>query len=177
LRLIGSAEPGTHRVIVLTHSDSEANISRALEMGVRGYLLFGCSVQDLVDALRSVHAGGVALAPQVASRIADWMQQQALTLREEAILRQMTLGLSNKLIARKLALAAGTVKTHVKSILNKLDAASRTAAVAIAQRRGILREEQDTLDGTRTTIFEAQTHRTPAELSVARCGVLVRPPL
>jgi DNA-binding NarL/FixJ family response regulator len=143
LRLIVSAEPGTHRVVVLTHSDSEAKISHALELGARGYLLLGCSVQDLIDGLRSVHFGGLALGPLVASRIADWMTQQALTEREGDILRQMMLGLSNKAIARKLTLAVGTVKTHVKSVLCKLDAASRTEAVAIAQRRGILREESE----------------------------------
>jgi DNA-binding NarL/FixJ family response regulator len=145
LRLIGSAEPGTRRVIVLTHSDSEAKIRRALEMGARGYLLFGCSVQDLIDGLLSVHAGGVALGPLVTSRIADLMKQQVLTQRESDILRQMMLGLSNKGIARTLTLAVGTVKTHVKSILVKLDAASRTEAVLIAQRRGILREESECL--------------------------------
>src|SRR5258708_19753788 len=77
----------------------------------------------------------------VVSRVADWMKQKALTGREEDILRLMMLGLTNKAIARKLTLALGTVKTHVKSILYKLDAGSRTEAAAIAQRRGILREE------------------------------------
>jgi DNA-binding CsgD family transcriptional regulator len=71
------------------------------------------------------------------------MQQRALTAREEEILRQLTLGLSNKEIARKLNLAVGTVKTHVKSILDKLDAARRTEAVAIARLRGILREDSE----------------------------------
>jgi DNA-binding NarL/FixJ family response regulator len=141
LRLIGSAGAQSHRVMILTHSDSEANISHALERGARGYLLLGCSLQHLIDGLRSVHAGGIALGPLVASRIADWMKQQALTRREADILRQMMLGLSNKGIAAKLTLAVGTVKTHVKSIFGKLDATSRTQAVAIAQRRGILREE------------------------------------
>jgi DNA-binding NarL/FixJ family response regulator len=64
-----------------------------------------------------------------------------LTAREETILGEMMLGMSNKAIARELALAVGTVKTHVKSILAKLNAGSRTEAVSIAQRRGILRQE------------------------------------
>jgi len=141
LRLIESAGAGRHRVMILTHSDSEAKICHALEQGARGYLLLGCSFQDVIDGLRSVHVGGTALGPLVVSRIADWMKQQALTGREKEILRQMMLGLSNKGIARNLTLALGTVKTHVKSILNKLEASSRTEAAAIAQRRGILREE------------------------------------
>jgi DNA-binding CsgD family transcriptional regulator len=127
--------------MILTHSASEAMIFHALEQGARGYLLFGCSLEDVIDGLRSVHGGGVALGPLVVSRMADWIKQQALTLREEDILRQMMLGLSNKVIARKLTLAVGTVKTHVKAILYKLDARSRTEATVIAQRRGILREE------------------------------------
>jgi DNA-binding NarL/FixJ family response regulator len=83
----------------------------------------------------------VAVGPLVVSRMAAWMKQQTLTRREEEILRQLMLGFSNKIIARKLALATGTVKSHVKAILKKLDARSRTEAAAIAQRRGILEEE------------------------------------
>jgi DNA-binding NarL/FixJ family response regulator len=145
LRLIESGGSRPHRVMILTHSNSEAKICHALEQGARGYLLLGCSLEDVIDGLRSVHGGGVALGPLVVSRMADWMKQQALTIREEDILRQMMLGLSNKGIARKLTLALGTVKTHVKSILAKLDAAGRTEAVAIAQRRGILGEEPEAL--------------------------------
>jgi DNA-binding NarL/FixJ family response regulator len=143
LRLIESAGAGSDRVMILTHSSSEAKVCRALEQGVRGYVLLGGSLQNLIDGLRSIHTGGVAVGPLVVSRMADWMKQRALTLREEDILRQMMLGLSNKGIARTLTLALGTVKTHVKAILGKLDAASRTEAVAIAQRRGILGEEDE----------------------------------
>src|SRR5262249_17874221 len=109
----------------------------------RGYMLMGCSLQDLSDGLRSIYMGGIALGPLVASRIADRMKQQALTRREGDILRYMMLGMSNKAIASKLTLAVGTVKTHVKSVLEKLDASSRTQAVSIAQRRGILSDESE----------------------------------
>jgi two-component system NarL family response regulator len=143
LRLIASAGSLGRRVMILTPSDSEAKICHALEQGARGYLLFGCSLQDLSDGLRSICLGGIALGPLVASRIADRMKQQALTRREGDILRHMMLGMSNKAIASKLTLAVGTVKTHVKSVLEKLDASSRTQAVSIAQRRGILREDDD----------------------------------
>ncbi len=143
LRLTASIDACADRVMILTHSDSEAKICHALEQGARGYLLLGCSVQDLTEALRSVHLGGIAVGPLVASRIADRMKQEALTKREADILGQMMLGLCNKGIAAKLAVTVGTVKTHVKSILNKLDAVSRTEAVAIAQRRGILQQEHE----------------------------------
>ncbi len=143
LRMIAAGSAAGRRVLILTHSDSEAKICHALEQGARGYLLLGCSLQDLAAGLRSVYLGGIALGPLVASRIADRMKQQALTRREGEILRHMMLGMSNKAIASKLALAVGTVKTHVKSVLGKLDASSRTQAVSIAQRRGILREEDE----------------------------------
>jgi len=143
LRLTAAKDAGMDRVMILTQSDSEAKICHALEQGVRGYLLLGCTLEHLMDGLRSMHVGGVALAPLVASRIAYRMKQEALTRREEDILGQVMLGLSNKQIASELAVTVGTVKTHVKSILLKLDAASRTEAVAIAQRRGILQEERE----------------------------------
>jgi DNA-binding NarL/FixJ family response regulator len=143
MRLIASPGPRGQHVVILTHSDSEAKICYALEQGARGYVLLGGSVEDLVDALRSVYTGGIAIGPHVASRIAESMKQQALTRRETEILRQMMLGRSNKAIASKLTLAVGTVKTHVKSILQKLDADCRTEAVSIAQRRGILCEEEE----------------------------------
>jgi DNA-binding NarL/FixJ family response regulator len=142
LRLIASIAR-RDRVVILTHSDSEVKICHALEQGARGYLLLGCSLNDLMDAIRSVHVGGIALAPMVASRVADRMKLKALTRREGEILRQLMLGLSNKSIAANLALTVGTVKTHVKSILAKLEAASRTEAVALAHRRGIMPEERE----------------------------------
>jgi DNA-binding NarL/FixJ family response regulator len=141
LQLTASNGAWRNNVMILTNIDREANIWRALEQGVRGYLLFGCSLSDLVDCVRSVYAGTTVLAPLAAGRIADRMKSEALTTREEEILREIMLGLSNKRIAGKLDLAVGTVKTHVKSILDKLNAASRTHAIAIAQRRGILGEE------------------------------------
>jgi two-component system NarL family response regulator len=145
LRLIVSAGAMRHRVVILTHSDSQAKICHALERGARGYLLLGCSLQELLDGLRSVLVGGIAIGPLVAQRVAERMKHRALTPREEEILRQMMLGLSNKGIALRLNVAVGTVKTHVKSVLEKLNAASRTEAVAIAQRRGILQDERESL--------------------------------
>ena len=158
LRLIAAGGALGRRVMILTHSDSEAKICHALEQGARGYILCGCGLQDLVDGLRSVHLGGIALGPLVASRIADRMKQQALTRREGDILRYMMLGMSNKAIATKLTLAVGTVKTHVKAVLEKLDASSRTQAVSIAQRRGILRDADE-----------------PAVLALRRLPAITRP--
>jgi DNA-binding NarL/FixJ family response regulator len=171
LRLIMSPGAQSNRVMVLTHSDSEARISHALEQGARGYLLMGCSLQELIDGLRAVHVGDMALAPRVAIRVAEWMRQQALTPREADILRQMMLGLSNKAIASRLAISVGTVKVHVKAILSKLHAASRTEAVAIAQRRGILQEEGGGVPARRRSIARwraAPASQTPGGLTSHR---------
>src|ERR1700730_5462667 len=142
LQLAASKCTACNRVVILTHSDSEAKICHALEQGARGYLLLDCGLQDLLYSVRSVHAGGIALGPLVDGRVADRLRQQALPSRECDILGQLMLGLSNKRIASKLELAVGTVESHVKSILHKLEATSRTEAVAIAQRRGILGDQR-----------------------------------
>ena len=138
LRLTALKRASTGRVMILTDSRSETKIGAALAHGVRGYLLLGCSLDDLTQGIRSMRTGRIVLDPLVASRIAESRSQEALTRREEDVLGQMILGHGNKAIASELTLAVGTVKTHIKSIFRKLDAVSRTAAVAIALRRGIL---------------------------------------
>jgi DNA-binding CsgD family transcriptional regulator len=96
------------------------------------------SIRKWVESLMLAHQGGVALAPSVAIRVADRLKQSPLTQRERDRLAQMILGLSNKVIALRLTVSIGTVKTHVKSILEKLQAVGRAQAVAIAQERGLL---------------------------------------
>jgi len=138
LRVAESTPQWAKNLVVFTNHDSEAKIYRALESGARGYLLYGVGLSELFEGIRSVRRGGVALSPLAAARVANRFQGRTLTPREKAVLEQLTLGLSNKAIARKLALSVGTVKTHVKAILGKLDAHCRTAAVMTAQRRGLL---------------------------------------
>jgi DNA-binding NarL/FixJ family response regulator len=138
LRLAESAPQWAKNLVVFTNYDSEARICRALESGARGYLLYGVGLPELFEGIRSVQQGGVALSPLVATRITHRIKGKALTGREKAVLEQLMLGLRNKGIARRLNLSVGTVKTHVKAILAKLDAQSRTAAVITAQRSGLL---------------------------------------
>lgn len=138
VQLAQTAPQSGKKLMVFTNYDSEAKICRALEIGVSGYLLHGIRLPELFEAIRSVHAGGVALSPLVAARITNRVQGKTLTAREKAVLEQLMLGLSNKSIARRLNLCVGTVKAHIKSILEKLDASSRTAAVIAAQRRGLV---------------------------------------
>jgi DNA-binding NarL/FixJ family response regulator len=138
LRLAHTAHRWGKNMIIFTSCDSEAKICRALETGARGYLLHGIGLTELFEGIRSVRGGGVALSPLVAARITGRIQSKTLTAREKAVLEQLMLGLSNKSIASRLNLRVGTVKTHLKSILEKLGADSRTAAVVMAQSRGIL---------------------------------------
>ena len=172
LRHIKAAPAGRHRVVILTHRDSEAEICHALECGVRGYLMLDVSPGELVESLKLAHQGGVALAPSVAIRVADRLKQEPLTQREREVLAQMMPGLSNKAIAARLTVSVGTVKTHVKSILGKLHAVSRTQAVTIAQRRGLLAPGLGQLQGMPTlggqNVIYGRQLRTREKLAGAR---------
>jgi len=138
LHLTEIAPTWAKRLIVFTNYDSEAKICRVLESGAGGYLLYGVGLHELFEGIRAVHQGGVALSPLAAARFTNRLRGRSLTPREKMVLEQMMFGLSNKVIARKLNLCVGTIKTHVKSILGKLDANSRTGAVIAAQHRGLL---------------------------------------
>jgi two-component system NarL family response regulator len=128
------------RIIVLTTYDGDENIFRALENGACGYLLKDCSTDDLLGAIRTVHAGGTHVSARAAARLAErTMGGRSLTAREVEVLEQIAQGKSNKEIAALLFISEGTVKTHVLSIHEKLDVRDRTGAVVAAIRRGILR--------------------------------------
>lgn len=126
------------RVIALTSYDGDQDIYRALEAGVRGYLLKEMVHTEVLSAIRKVHAGQKLVAPEVAERIAGYFPENALTPREIEVLTLVAQGLANKEIAALLGAAAGTVKIHVQNILAKLDAADRTRAVTLALQRGII---------------------------------------
>jgi DNA-binding NarL/FixJ family response regulator len=131
------------KVVVVAGIDREWEIRCALELGVRGYLLIGCSLQQLLEGVRAVHRGTRYLSPQVAARLAESISLEALTSREEEVLRLVVEGLCNKAIGRQLGIAVGTVKSHLKSTFDKLNVESRTQAVAVVERRGLLRQSQE----------------------------------
>jgi len=141
LELVGSSSSHRDKVIIVTEKGSEASIAHALEQGVRGYFLLGCTVEELGNGIESVHDGAMALGSVVASRIAERIRQRDLTRRECEILGQVMNGFSNKRVALTLRLSEGTVKSHVKSILSKLGASNRTHAASIARRRHLLSKE------------------------------------
>jgi len=127
------------RVLALTSYDGDQDIYRALEAGVRGYLLKETAHAEVVQAIRTVHAGKRLVPPDVAVRLSEYFPQVALTRRETEVLELVSQGLGNKEIADRLGTASGTVKMHVQNILDKLGASDRTHAVTMAIRRGILR--------------------------------------
>jgi two-component system NarL family response regulator len=126
------------KVIVLTSFDGDEDIFRAVQAGARGYLLKACAPEDLLQAVRTVHAGGRLLAPEVASRLAERVNSPSLTAREVSVLELVAKGLSNKEIGGALFLAEDTVKNHLKHIYAKLDVSDRTEAVLVAVQRGII---------------------------------------
>jgi len=131
----GAARPA---VLVLSHLDGELSIRGALECGVKGYLTHDCQPEQLVDAVMALARGQRYLQGSVVQRLADTVAQDLPTPREIDVLRLMATGLCNKAIAAELNIGCGTVKTHVKALLGKLDAPTRTAAADVAKRRGLL---------------------------------------
>jgi DNA-binding NarL/FixJ family response regulator len=128
----------TARIVVLTTYAGDVQALGALKAGASGYLLKSMLRKDLLDTIRTVHAGKRRIPPQIASEIAEHAADDALTEREVDVLRRVGSGNSNKQIAVQLAISEGTVKAHMKSILPKLGARDRTHAVMIAVKRGIL---------------------------------------
>lgn len=126
------------RIVVLTGSDSEDDISRSLRAGAVGYLLKDASAEELVTCILRVRAGGRYLASGPAMRLAERSCNNALSPRELDILKLLTTGKSNKDIGRNAGVTEQTVKSHVNNILSKLGVASRTEAVTLAIRRGIV---------------------------------------
>ncbi|HJY36493.1 MAG TPA: response regulator transcription factor [Steroidobacteraceae bacterium] len=126
------------RIIVLTTYAGDAQAAAALKAGASGYLLKNLVRKELLETIRAVHSGKRRIPPEIATEIAEHVADDALTGREIEVLRRVASGKSNKLIAAELDISEGTVKTHMKSILPKLDASDRTHAVMIALKRGIL---------------------------------------
>lgn len=132
------AEFRNARIIVLTTYPGDAQAAAALRAGAAGYLLKSLVRKELIETIRVVNAGKKRIPPEIATEIAEHVADDALTERELEVLRRVAAGKANKVIAAELDISEGTVKTHMKSILPKLDASDRTHAVMIALKRGIL---------------------------------------
>jgi len=126
------------RVVMLTTFEGDVEIQRSLEAGARGYFLKSMPPKELVEGIRQVHAGKRRVPPELAAQLAEHMGEEALTEREVEVLRHIAGGNRNRDIAERLFISEETVKVHIKHIMEKLGAADRTQAVAIAVRRGII---------------------------------------
>jgi DNA-binding NarL/FixJ family response regulator len=126
------------RIIALTTFEGDVDIQRAFAAGARAYVLKTMPPKDLVEIIRTVHAGKKRVPPEVAALLAEHIAEESLTERERDVLMQVAGGQRNREIATVLSISEDTVKTHLKHIVDKLGARDRTEAVTIAVRRGII---------------------------------------
>lgn len=126
------------RIIILSAHEGDEVVHRAMRAGASGYLLKSAPFAELLDCIACVLAGRQYLAQGLSAKLAGRVHGSDLSTREQEILVHLATGMSNKLIARVAGIGVGTVKFHINNILAKLDAASRTEAVMLASRRGML---------------------------------------
>jgi DNA-binding NarL/FixJ family response regulator len=129
------------RIIALTMYRGDEDIHRAFEAGAMGYVLKDTISDDLIHVIREVHAGRRVVAPDIQQALDERARHPALSLRERQVLELVAEGMRNKEIAAALGISTDTTGMHVKNIYTKLDVHDRTAAVANAIRRGIIRIE------------------------------------
>ena len=126
------------RIIMLTMSEGDVEISRALQAGARAYLLKTMPPKEMIETIRKVHKGKKHIPAEIAAQLAEHIGDETLTGRELEVLKLLGGGNRNQDIAKQLFISEETVKVHVKHIMEKLAASDRTEAVAIALRRGII---------------------------------------
>ena len=126
------------RIIMLTTSDSDGEIQRAMRAGAAAYILKSVPKDELLGIVRTVHGGRRHFSPEVAVRLAEHLGEEDLTDRELEVLRLIRDGYRNKQIADTLEIAETTVNFHIRNLVGKLGANDRTHAVTIAVRRGLL---------------------------------------
>ncbi|WP_263375009.1 response regulator [Granulicella aggregans] len=132
------AEYPRARIVVLSSSAGDIQVLKSFKAGAVGYLLKNLLRTELIETIRTVHAGHRRIPPEIAQQLAAHAAEDALTARELEVLRGVVKGQSNKMIGSELHIAEHTVKNHVKSILSKLDADDRTGAAVMALRRGYI---------------------------------------
>ena len=126
------------RILVLTTSEGDIDVQRALKVGARGYLLKSMPPPHMLDAIRQVHAGKKYIPAEIADGLAQHLGDGTLSERELEVLRHVAAGKRNREIGARLFVAEETVKAHMRHIMDKLNASDRTQSVAIAVRRGMI---------------------------------------
>jgi DNA-binding NarL/FixJ family response regulator len=139
-RAIVAAHPGA-RIVALTSYEGDADIFRALDAGVRGYLLKDMLGAEVIRAIRTVVDGKRVIPPEVAGRLAEYTPRVNLTQRELEVLRLAAKGFRNRDIAVAIGRTEATVKEHMTNLMVKLGAADRTEAVTMSLQRGIIHLE------------------------------------
>jgi two-component system NarL family response regulator len=134
---IRAADPKA-RIVILTTFDGDEDIYRGMRAGAKSYLLKDVRREELFQCIREVHAGRTFVPPAIAAKLAERLPAEELTPRELEVLRLLAEGKPNKLIGADLAITEVTVKSHVQSLFRKLNVLSRTEAIAVANRRGLL---------------------------------------
>ena len=171
-RKAGCDAPAPMQLIVIAPGFGDLEARAALQQGVMGLLLLTVEPDELLAAIRRVCLGHHYITGSIAERIAAQLYADALTSREQEILAFLSDGRCNKSIANELGIAVGTVKTHVKAILSKLNVGSRTEAVVVASRRGILvgveALQRQCLPWISMELAEGVRHRHPGRSTEAR---------
>lgn len=126
------------RIVVLTTYTGDVQVLRALRAGARAYILKGHVHRELLETIRTVHAGRKRIPPDIATELAEHAAEDELSPREIEVLKLIAVGKSNKEIGDQLFIGEATVKGHVTNILSKLTANDRAHAVSIGLKRGII---------------------------------------
>lgn len=135
---IRAVEPNA-RIIVLTTYDGDEDIYRGMRAGAKSYLLKDVRREELFQCIRDVHAGKMVVPAAIAIKLAERLPGEELSARELDVLRLLADGKPNKVVGAALSISEVTVKSHVRAIFKKLNVLSRTEAIAVATRRGLLR--------------------------------------
>lgn len=126
------------QIVMFTTYDGDEDIYRGLQAGAAAYLLKDSPPEEILDAIRKVHAGQKYITKNVGEKLAERIQYQEMTERELEVLHEMAKGKSNAEIGDALCVTEGTVKFHINHILSKLDVSDRTQAVLLAIKRGLV---------------------------------------
>lgn len=126
------------RIVVLTTFDSDHELLRAIKAGAKGYMLKDAQRDELLACIRKVHAGGTYIQSSLTDKLAAVVSSKELTERELHVLRLLALGKSNRQIGADLHISETTVKSHLRSVFTKLNVLSRTEALAVASRLGLV---------------------------------------
>jgi len=136
---LGARTVSGRGVIVMTTYDSEDDIHRSLKTGAKGYLVKDMAPQQIRESVRRVAAGEFVLSSNFAAKLAKSIARSQLSKRERQVLKYLANGRSNKEIAQVLYISEHTAKAHVRAIMTKLNADSRTEAIAIATKHGLIK--------------------------------------